>query len=392
MCSRSVKTYPPALIWRPVLFMLFFGLAACSSGEEPSNGGQGGRGQPAPAVSVEAVETRDVEVRQDYAGRARGAREVEVRARVQGILEERLYNEGQIVEEGAPLFRIDPRPSEAAVQSAEAQKRVAEAELRQAEREWNRIGSLYERNAVSERDRDTARSERELAEANLAVAQAALTRTELDLGYTDVEAPVSGVTSLEDLPEGSLVEVGTLLTSIVQQDPIHVRFALPEDDASIQRKAQKAMVGNGEEASIPAMLIRPDGSIYEQEGEVDFTASTLDSRTGSVSARAVFPNSEGQLIPGQFVRVRVTLQELEDVVTVPEDVISESPEGAQVYVVVDSKAVARPVQLGPVVDGRQVLLAGLESGERLVVNGHVRLQDGIDVEVDEQDSDAGETD
>ncbi|KPQ02954.1 efflux RND transporter periplasmic adaptor subunit [Marinobacter sp. HL-58] len=396
MPSQAAPLYYPKSLRNALLFSLIVaGLVACSSEDNEASGEGGGGsegGQPTPGVTVATVETQNVEVRQDYAGRAQGAREVEVRARVQGILEERLYQEGQLVEEGESLFRIDQKPSEAMVGSARAEQRVAEADLRQAEREWNRISSLYERNAVSERDRDTAQSDLELAEANLAVAQAAVIQSELDLGYTDVQAPVSGVTSLEDLPEGSLVEVGTLLTTIVQQDPIHVRFALPEDDASIQRTARRAMTGDEEGQSISAILIRADGSTYDQEGEVDFTASTLDSRTGSVSARAVFPNEESDIIPGQFVRVRVTLQDLKDVVTIPEDVVSEGAEGAQVFIVEDNKAIARQVELGPVVDGRQVILEGLSEGDKLVVNGHVSLQNGVDVDVtdDEGASDSGD--
>ncbi|MAB12495.1 MAG: hypothetical protein CMI59_01145 [Parvibaculum sp.] len=204
MPSHAALLYSSRSLRRTLLLsVLVAGLAACS-GDNNQNAGEGS-GRPAPEVIVETAETTDVTVRQDYAGRARGAREVEVRARIQGILEERLYREGQIVSEGDSLFRIDPKPSEAALQGAKAQRQVAEADLRQAEREWNRISSLYERNAVSERDRDSARSALELAQANLAVAEAGVTVAELNLGYTDVRAPVNGVTSLEDLPEGSLI-------------------------------------------------------------------------------------------------------------------------------------------------------------------------------------------
>ncbi len=220
----------------------FLLLVGCSNDE--SDGQQGG-GTPPAAVVVETANTEDVSVRQDYAGRARGAREVEVRARIQGILEERLYNEGQMVREGDALFRIDRKPAEAALQRARAQSQVAQADLRQAEREWNRISSLFQRNAVSERERDSAQSAQELAEANLAVANAGVSQAELNLGYTEVTAPVRGVTSLEDFPEGSLIDTGTLLTTIVQLDPIHVRFALPENDANIRRVAREGMVGTG---------------------------------------------------------------------------------------------------------------------------------------------------
>ena len=380
MPSHAAPLYSPKPLGRTLLLsLLVAGLVACS-GDDNESAGEDGGGQPDSEVIVEMAETTDVKVRQDYAGRARGAREVEVRARIQGILEERLYREGQIVSEGDSLFRIDPKPSEAALQGARAQRQVAEADLRQAEREWNRISSLYERNAVSERDRDSARSALELAQANLAVAEAGVTQAELNLGYTDVRAPVDGVTSLEDLPEGSLINQGTLLTTIVQQNPVHVRFALPENDAAIQRAAREAMTDSASAEDVDATLIMANGDIYDRIGKVDFTASTLDPRTGTVSARAVFPNPDNQIIPGQFVRVRVQLRSLEDVVTAPEKAVTEGADGPQVFVVDDDGiAHARPVSLGPVVDGRQVILEGLKAGEAFITSGLVNLRDGAEV-------------
>lgn len=388
MPSHAALLYSSKSLRRTLLLsVLVAGLAACS-GDNNQNAGEGS-GRPAPEVIVETAETTDVTVRQDYAGRARGAREVEVRARIQGILEERLYREGQIVSEGDSLFRIDPKPSEAALQGAKAQRQVAEADLRQAEREWNRISSLYERNAVSERDRDSARSALELAQANLAVAEAGVTEAELNLGYTDVRAPVNGVTSLEDLPEGSLIEQGTLLTTIVQQNPVHIRFALPENDAAIQRAAREAMTDSASAKDIDATLIMTNGKAYDRTGKVDFTASTLDPRTGTVSARAVFPNPDNQIIPGQFVRVRVQLRSLEGVVTVPEKAVTEGADGAQVFVVDDdSIARARPVSLGPVVDGRQVILDGLKADEAFITSGLVNLRDGAEVNVRDESEEA----
>jgi membrane fusion protein (multidrug efflux system) len=390
MRSLSFLPYFRMPLRQPLtLLMLVFGLSACS-GENSENAGQGGSAQSAPEVITETAESVDVNVRQDYAGRARGAREVEVRARIQGILEERLYREGQIVREGDSLFRIDRRPAEAALQGARAQRQVAEADLRQAEREWNRISSLYERNAVSERDRDSARSALELAQANLAVAEAGVTEAELNLGYTDVRAPVNGVTSLEDLPEGSLIDQGTLLTTIVQQNPVHVRFSLPESDAAIQRAAREAMTDSASASDVDASLVMANGEVYERTGTVDFTASTLDPRTGTVSARAVFPNPENQIIPGQFVRVRVQLQNLQSVVTVPEKAVTEGADGPQVFVVDDDNmARVRPVRLGPVVGGRQVILEGLAGGETFITSGLVNLRDGTEVRV-RNDGEGGE--
>lgn len=359
-------------------------LTACGNddGGAASQGGQGGQ-QPPPKVRVETAESTRVEVKEEYAGRARGAREVEVRARTQGILEERLYSEGELVEEGDALFRIDRAPALAAVEGAEARLQVARAELSQAQREWNRISSLFDRGAISERERDSAQSALELARANVAVAEAGLSQARLDLDYTEVTAPVSGATSLEDLPEGSLIQQGTLLTTIVQHDPIHVRFALPENDASIQRRAREAMAAAGDgDTTLSAVLITVDGEAYEHEGTVDFTASTLDPRTGTVMARAVFPNSEYHIVPGQFVRVRIQLQTLDDVFTVPESAVGQGPDGARVFVVGEGdKVTNRYVTLGPVVEGQQVITKGLEEGDRVVVSGMVALRDGIEVEV-----------
>lgn len=365
----------------------FFILAGCSNDEAA---GQQSGGMPPAAVVVETAKPADVSVRQDYAGRARGAREVEVRARIQGILEERLYNEGQMVQEGDALFRIDRKPAEAALRRARAQSQVAQADMRQAEREWNRISSLFQRNAVSERDRDSAQSALELAEANLAVANAGVSQAELNLGYTEVTAPVRGVTSLEDFPEGSLIDIGTLLTTIVQLDPIHVRFALPESDASIRRVAREGMVGTGVEQNVSARLILADGQEYAREGRIDFTASTLDPRTGTVSARAIFDNPENIIVPGQFVRVRVELQSFEDAIAVPERAVVQGPQGPVVYVVDDeSKARARSVELGPVSDSRQILFSGLDAGDRFIVSGLVNLHDGAQVNVTNDDHEEG---
>ncbi|MEP3590157.1 MAG: efflux RND transporter periplasmic adaptor subunit [Marinobacter sp.] len=355
-------------------------LAGCSS--EDSAGQQGGGGFPPAAVTVATAELSNATVRQDYAGRARGAREVQVRARVNGVLEERLYAEGQMVREGDSLFRIDPKPAEAAYQQAKAQRQVAEANLRQAEREWARISSLYKRKAVSERDRDSAESALELAKANLAVAEAGMTKSELNLGYTQVTAPLSGVTSLEDLPEGSLVDAGTLLTTIVQLDPVHVRFALPENDASIRRAAAEGMARSDEVQDVSARLVLANGEEYPLEGRIDFTASTLDPRTGSVSARAVFPNPEHVIVPGQFVRVRVELQSFENVILVPEAAVAEGPKGPMVYVVDgEGKAQARGVELGPVTNGSQIILKGLDAGERFIVSGLTNLRPGSPVNI-----------
>ncbi|MDF2095053.1 efflux RND transporter periplasmic adaptor subunit [Fodinicurvata sp. CAU 1616] len=347
-------------------------------------------------MTVLPVESTSADVYSDYAGRVRASRQVEVRARVDGILEERLYDEGSVVSQGEPLFRIDPKPFEVAVLAAQAERETAQADLRQAESDWQRIARLFDRNAISERERDMSRARLEVAKAALAAADAGLQRAELELGYTQVEAPIAGVTSLEAQSEGTLVSRGTLLTEIVQRNPVHVRFALPESDAALQHTALQAMSnGNGEQYRREARLLLPDGSEYSRIGEIDFTASTVDPNTGTVLARAVFDNPEGEVAPGQFVRVRMLLHTLDDVIVVPESAVGQGPQGPQVFVVdEEDTARSRIVELGPLVADGRVVLSGLEAGDRVVINGQVALQDGAPVtpEVASDPGDADEAD
>ncbi|WP_376695182.1 efflux RND transporter periplasmic adaptor subunit [Wenzhouxiangella sp. EGI_FJ10305] len=357
-----------------VLLAVALLLSACS---EP----QGEDQQPPPPVRFTTVEPVDLTIEEEYAGRVRGSREVEVRSRVEGIVLERLYNEGQLISEGDDLFLIDPRRYEIAVQQAEAEVANARATYNQAEREWRRISGLYEQNAVSERDRDQAQSALELAEAGVALARAGLASAQLNLDWTRVTAPISGVTGLETVSEGSLISTGALLTTITQTDPVHVRFALPERDAAMQQRARRAMRGRGENTEQTARLELPDDSEYASPGRVDFTDATIDPRTGSVSARAVFPNTDGELVPGQFVRIRMTTRSFEQVYSVPRQAVAQGADGAQLFIVGDDDAVsARSVELGPTRGESRLVLSGLESGERVVVSGLNNLRDGMTVE------------
>lgn len=208
-----------------------------------------------------------------------------------------------------------------------------------------------------------------------------------NLRYTEVQAPVSGTTGLETVPEGSLLQQGALLTTVTQHDPVHVRFALPEDDAAVQRLARQAMSQAEGEHRYPARVRMVDGQWYPREGVVDFTASSVDPRTGTVLARAVLDNSQGALVPGQFVRVRLVLRTLEDVFVIDPAAVGENAEGPRVFVLgEDEHAQSRTVRLGPQVAEGQVILEGLKAGDRVVVNGQVALSDGAAVRLASADA------
>ncbi len=350
-------------------------VTACSD----EGGGQQER-PPSPVTTTE-VSAETAEHRVDYPGRIRGATEVAVRARVSGILEERRYDEGTAVEAGKTLFLIEPETYEDNVKAAKAELADAEAQNLRAEREWERVEGLFARNAVSERERDQARADHRAAQARLEAAESALSDAERQLRYTRVEAPVSGLTSIEAITEGNLVNVGDVLTHVIQHDPVHVYFSLPEDDATVQRIAREAQSADAEQIERSADLIFRDGSAYSQTGKVDFTDRRIDPATGSVQMRAIFPNADGLLIPGQFVRVRLTLETYEDAILIDPTAVGQGPEGPQVFTVKDGQAKAHSVKMGPVIDGKQVILEGLADGSELVINGQVAVGDGAPVKV-----------
>ncbi len=351
-------------------------LSGCSDQPAAANPAGGGA-PPPPPVTVAAVELGLVQVFGEFAGRVRGAREVEVRAQVGGILEERLYVEGRRVAAGEPLFRIERAPYEIALRRAEAERADARANLNQAERELRRVTDLFKQKAASERDRDRAQSALELAQAQLAIREAGVAQARLNLDYTAVRAPVAGSTSLESVPEGSLVERGALLAVVTQVDPVHVLFALPHNDATAQQVMREATHGAG---GLEATVVLADGRRLQQTGRVDFADATIDARTGTVTARAVFANPDAALAPGQFVRVRVPVQSLEQAARVPPEAVVQGPAGPALFVLGEGDvAQLRSVALGPVADGAQVVAAGLGHGERIIVNGHVMVRDGMRV-------------
>jgi membrane fusion protein (multidrug efflux system) len=342
---------------------------------------------PPPEVAVVTVERGTLPLDLAYSGRAAGSREVEVRALVSGILLERLYEEGRPVRRGEVLFRIDPDRYRAAVERAQAELGVETARLAEARRQRDRIVSLLERDLVSQRQLDEAVSAFEVAEANTAAARARLRSAELDLSYTEVRAPIAGLASREARSEGSLVTAGdesSLVTRIVQTDPIHVEFTLPEIEAAQVRA--RAAAG-------PAPIVRvvlQDGSRHPGEARLTFIDNAVEPASGTVHARAVMPNPDGRLVPGQFLRAQLEGVVVADAVTVPRRAVMSSAQGSFVWRVGEGDVVElAPVRLAGTVGERAIIAEGLAGGERVIVEGVLKVQPGIQVKAVAPGADAG---
>jgi len=351
-------------------------LAACDDGADHPSAAP--TPPPPPEVTAMTVAPQTVTLERIYPARAEAANYVEVRAQVEGILLERNYEEGGLVKAGAVLFQIDPAPYEARVQQAESELDRARAQLREMQRQWKRASQLYEKKAVSESRRDQAQSAVEIAKADVANAEAVLRTARIDLGYTEVHAPISGVTGLRAVSNGNLVTAGTLLTTIRQLDPMHVLFSMPEADAiALGRQLNSAGEASASAQHLVVRVRLADGSVYERQGLVDFTAAFVDPQTGTVQARAVFPNPQGVLLPGQFLRISVQGLQLSNAIVIPAKAVAEGLEGPVVYVL-NEQNIARPqpVALGLSVAQDQVIEQGLQAGERVVVDGIAKVRPG----------------
>lgn len=361
------------LIWIIAIIVVLFAVWHFWLGKKPDAAPQ----VPPAHVGVTTVQPQDVPVTFDYAGRTAGFREVEIRARVSGILQQRAYSEGQRVNKGDLLFRIDPAPFEAALGSAQAN-------LTQTSRDWARVNELFEEKAVSARERDQALSAYQQA-------QAAAKTAKINLDYTTVTAPITGVTSSEQMSEGSLVVADqSLLTRLTQLDPLYVNFAYPETEDMERKQALAAgRIAQPEDGKLTAEIRFGDGTVAPQVGAIDFTDSIIDQQTGSIKVRATLPNPDGAILPGQFVRVVVKGFVRKGALTVPDQSVMQSAQGTFLWVLdADGKAQIRPVTLGDLVtvDGKQlrVIDTGLNAGDRVISDGMIKVMaPGTPVVVDE---------
>ena len=360
---------------RAALFAAVLAMAGCSKQPEGAAGkGAPGAGGPPPAipVTVQKVELQRVPVSLEAVGQAEGSREVEVRARVSGILEKRLYTEGAQVRANSTLFVIDRKPYEIAAAQARAALAQERARQEQAQRDVERLKPLVQTRAIAQKEYDDALSATKQSAAAIQGAQAKLAEAQLNLSYTNVTAPIGGITSRAVKSEGSLVAANTdLLTTLTQVNPIWVRFSLAEADFNRIRGAARSARVN---------LLDDKGQLAAENGRLNFAGSTVDAKLGTVQLRAEFANPVLRWLPGQFAKVQILAGE-QEAFLVPQAAVVQTEQARLVWIAgADGNATMKPIQTANWIGSNWVVTGGLNAGDSVIVDNLMKLRPGAAVQ------------
>lgn len=337
-----------------------------------------------PFVNVENLEVEDINIYGDYVGLIKASKDVEVHARVEGFLEKMNFNEGKKVKQGDPLFYINDRQYRAQVEKAKAQLAKDEAQEAKAKRDLERIQPLYEQNAASQLDLDNAVAAYNIAKANIAMSKADLDQANLELSYTVVRSPIDGYMGQRKVDIGSLVgnSKSSLLAKVVNRDTVLVDFKMTALD---YLKSQRRNVHIGEQDSTKSWkqsveVTLADNTVYNEKGIVDFASPLVDPQTGTFGVRAELPNPNQVLLPGQFTRVRLLLDVIEDAVVIPRKALIIDKGGTYVFVIrPDSIAEKRFIEVGYERDNNIEVKRGLDVKEKIVTEGYQKLTHGMKV-------------
>ncbi len=377
---------PKAPFIHGTLALSTLGLAAMLVGCGPKAAAPAGPpgGMPPAQVGVVTVTPGDVDLITELPGRLEASRVAQVRARVAGIVQKRLFREGGDVKAGQSLFEIDASPYQASYASAQANLAKAEANLMQASAQAERFKPLAAAKAISEQEFVAAQAAQKQAEADVAVGKAALQTARINVGYAAVTAPISGRIGRALVTEGALVGQGeaTPLAVIQQTNPMFVNFTQSAGEVmKLQRAMQAGQLkrANGTQAA-SVKLILEDGTEYASAGKLLFSDLTVDATTGQITLRAEVPNPAGVLLPGLYVRVLLEQSQISDAITLPQQAVTRSNNGDSVMVVdAEGKVAPRPVKVGGQQNGKWIILDGLKTGEQVMVDGFQKLRGGAPV-------------
>lgn len=376
--SVGAKGWPDRSILSTLAIVFLSALAACGSGSEASSEHGGGASAQAVPVSAVTAERRDVPIQLPAIGNVEPYSSVTVKSQVEGQLSQVHFEEGQQVSKGQLLFTVDPRPYEAAVQQAEANLARDRAEAENAGVEAKRQAQLIKNGFTSRNEYDAVATKAAALEAAAKADEALLETVKLRLQYCYIHSPIDGRIGAVVVHEGNVIKVNETTLAVVNQlRPIFVTFAVPEKHLSEIR-------GRSTQAQLH-VEVQPEGEgVPAVAGELSFIDNAVDSKTGTVTLKAIFANQDESLWPGQFVNVRLTLQTLPGAVVIPFAAVQDGQEGQYVFVITAEQTVdVRPVRIGPLFGANAVIANGLEAGERVVTEGQVRLAAGVRVEVKE---------
>lgn len=365
---------------RPALFTLLplaAILVACGAKDTPPAAGGGAGGPPPATVGVVTVASQSVALQTELPGRVSAARVAQVRARVNGVVQQRLFREGSEVHAGQLLYQIDPAPYKAALESAQASLAKAQANLAHTTAQVERNKPLVDANAISKQDFTALVTAQKQAEADVAAGKAAVQTAQINLDYAAVSAPISGRIGQALVTEGALVSAAeaTQLALIQQTGTVYVNFTQSSADVLRLRKAiaSKQLRASGD-GSVPVRIVLEDGTELPKPGKLLFTDLTVDATSGQITLRAEVPNTDGLLLPGQYVRVRLSQAELPSGMLLPQQAVTRSNQGDTVLVVgADGKPTPRPVKVGNAQGGQWVILGGLQPGEQVIVDGFQKM-------------------
>lgn len=378
-CAAAARHRRPAPGSALSLVVASLLLVACGQGASPPPAAPAA--PPPPEVGVVTVAASAINLVTELPGRTEPFRVAQVRARVAGIVQQRLFTEGSDVRAEQPLFRLDDAPLQAALASAQAALARAEASAFQAKARAERAAPLFEAKAISEQELVDAQAAAQQTRAEVAAAQAAVQSARINLGYASVSAPIAGRIGRALVTEGALVGQGeaTPMALVQQIDPIYVNFTQPAADVLRLRAAIQSGVlrSAGRKDAAQVRLTLEDGSAYPLPGRLLFSDLSVDPSTGQITLRAEVPNPRGQLLPGLYVRVRLEQAQAPSAVLLPQQAVSRGAQGDSVRVVAgDGSVSVRPVKVGSAREGQWVILGGLEPGEQVMVDGFQKLRGG----------------